>query len=120
MAEDNPDIRVSTTALLTHLGAEVVEAVDGLEAVDLCRREAFDLVLMDVRMPRLDGLEATRALRKYGVGVPIVALTADAVHEHRQECLAAGCSAHVSKPIDVNRLIAIIHEMASAPNASPR
>jgi signal transduction histidine kinase/CheY-like chemotaxis protein len=112
VAEDNPDIRLSTTALLTHLGAEVVEAADGLEAVDLCTREAFDVVLMDVRMPRLDGLEATRALRKHGVGVPIVALTADAVQEHREECLAAGCSAHVAKPVDVDRLVAIIHEMA--------
>jgi signal transduction histidine kinase/ActR/RegA family two-component response regulator len=120
LAEDNPDIRVSTTALLTHLGAEVVEAVDGVEAVDLCAREVFDLVLMDVRMPRLDGLEATRMLRKQGVGVPIVALTADAVHEHRQECLAAGCSAHVAKPIDVDRLIAIIREMAPAPLAPSR
>ena len=112
LAEDNPDIRLSTTALLTHLGAEVVEAADGLEAIDLCTREVFDVVLMDVRMPRLDGLEATRALRKQGVGVPIVALTADAVQEHREECLAAGCSAHVAKPIDADRLVALIHEMA--------
>jgi signal transduction histidine kinase/CheY-like chemotaxis protein len=113
LAEDNPDIRIATTALLRCVGAEVVEAADGFEAVGLCTRDAFDVVLMDVRMPRLDGLEATRALRGLGVVVPIVALTADAVLEHRDECLAAGCSAHVPKPVDIDHLIGMIRGLVA-------
>jgi PAS domain S-box-containing protein len=110
LADDNEDIRIVMTTLLGGLGAEVIEASDGIEAVAMCEREAIDLVLMDVRMPRLDGLGATRELRKLGVRVPIIALTADAVLQHSRECLAAGCSAHVAKPVDFDRLVAVIHQ----------
>ena len=117
LAEDNEDIRFAMSMLLTSMGAEVLEASDGSEAVAICQREPVGLVLMDVRMPRLDGLEATRELRKQGVRVPIIALTADAVLKHRQECLAAGCSAHVAKPVDFDRLIAVIRELWQAPGS---
>ena len=63
---------------------------------------------MDVRMPELDGLEATRQLRRAGMRTPIVALTADAVEEHREECLAAGCDDCVTKPIEVARLLEVV------------
>jgi CheY-like chemotaxis protein len=112
LAEDNEDVRSSTTEILTILGATVIEATDGIEAVALCERErhTIDVVLMDMRMPRLDGIEATRELRKQGFPVPIIAVTADAILEHRKECLAVGCSAQVTKPVDVDELIAVIRE----------
>ena len=114
LADDNEDIRYAMTTLLTFYGAKVVEASDGAEAVALCERAAFDVILMDVRMPRLDGLEATRKLRQLGSRVPIIALTGDAVLEHRRECLAAGCSAYVAKPVDLEQLFAVINELRRA------
>ena len=119
LADDNEDIRIVMTTHLGALGAEIIEASDGVEAVAMCEREAIDLVLMDVRMPRLDGLEATRELRKAGCTVPIIALTADAVLQHSRECLAAGCSAHVAKPVDLDRLIAIIREFWKGSGGAP-
>jgi signal transduction histidine kinase/CheY-like chemotaxis protein len=111
LAEDNPDVRGAMAQVLAVLGATVVEAADGEEAVERGTREPFDVVLMDIRMPRLDGLSATRRLRERGVRVPIVALTADAVHEQRDACLAAGCTTHLAKPVEVGRLAALICEL---------
>jgi CheY-like chemotaxis protein len=108
VAEDNCDIRDATVWLLKRLGADARAARDGQEALELAARERFDVILMDVRMPRLDGLEATRRLRAQGVRTPIVALTADAVGEQPEECLAAGCTTHLSKPLDTERLIALV------------
>jgi signal transduction histidine kinase/CheY-like chemotaxis protein len=113
LADDNEDLRCAMAALLTPLGVDVIEACDGVEAVAIARREALDLVLMDMRMPRLDGIDATRQLRELGLRVPIIALTADAVLEHRRECLAAGCTAHVAKPVDFDALVDVIQELAS-------
>ncbi|MCU1283178.1 MAG: hypothetical protein JWM53_6724, partial [bacterium] len=108
LADDNRDIREPVMELLQLCGAEVVEAEDGLGAVQLALSGNFDLVLMDVRMPELDGLEATRRLRRAGVRMPIVALTADAVEEHLAECLAAGCDDRVTKPIELAHLIDVV------------
>jgi signal transduction histidine kinase/CheY-like chemotaxis protein len=106
LAEDSADIREVMTDLLSLSGAEVVGVEDGEAAVARVLAERFDLVLMDVRMPRLDGLEATRRLRAAGARLPILALTADAVREHQEDCLRAGCDAYVPKPADIDRLVA--------------
>jgi CheY-like chemotaxis protein/nitrogen-specific signal transduction histidine kinase len=108
VAEDNDDIRDATIMLLATLGAETRTARDGLEAVELASREPFDVVLMDIRMPRLDGLAATRRLRELGFRAPIVALTADAVPEHLEECRAAGCTTHLAKPLETEQLAAVL------------
>ena len=63
-------------------------------------------------MPELDGLEATRQLRRAGVRVPVVALTADAVEEHRKECLAAGCDDHIAKPVDLAHLLEVVRGLS--------
>jgi CheY-like chemotaxis protein len=112
VAEDHADIREATRCLLAILGAHVREARDGVEAVELASREPFDLVLMDVRMPRLDGLAATRRLRQLGVRVPIVALTADGPSEHGDECLGAGCDRQLAKPLDAGLLVTLLAELA--------
>ncbi|HEY2748989.1 MAG TPA: ATP-binding protein [Polyangia bacterium] len=104
-ADDNQDIRESISELLRLCGAEVLEAEDGLQAVERVLGGHFDLVLMDVRMPGVDGLEAARRLRRAGSRVPIIALTADAIDEHRAECMAAGCNERVTKPIDLANLL---------------
>jgi len=84
----------------------VTVANNGQEAVDWVKREHFDVVLMDMQMPDMDGTQATRVIRSLpqAVHLPIIAMTAAAMEEDRQECLAAGMNAHVSKPIDPRQL----------------
>jgi CheY-like chemotaxis protein len=105
VAEDHADSREALRTLLEAFGYRVVEAVDGREAVERARAEHPDLVLMDVMMPRMDGLQATRAIRADPdlAGLRIVALTA--VEGARATVLEAGCDELVPKPIDVRRLL---------------
>ena len=108
VADDNADISFAIVRLLELQGARVVLATDGQEAIDKAKSERFDAIIMDVRMPGIDGLEATRRLRLAGHRMPILALTADAVPEQRAECLAAGCDDYLSKPFDPDKLIETI------------
>lgn len=111
VVEDHPDVRATTVELLARAGAIVTEAVDGLEAVEAATHTSFDAILMDVRMPRLDGIEATRRLRANGHTMPIIAVTADAVPEQRTECTSAGCNGYLSKPLDLPKLVELLDEL---------
>jgi CheY-like chemotaxis protein/HPt (histidine-containing phosphotransfer) domain-containing protein len=118
LAEDSPDNQLLISNFLRKLGAAVEIAGDGRQAVDeaLSAETAgagFDLVLMDMQMPELDGLEATRQLRSRGFARPIIALTANAMGGDQQRCLDAGCSDYASKPIDRRLLVAQIFEQLS-------
>src|SRR5690606_2132542 len=95
VVEDHDDVRATTAELLKQAGPVVSEAADGLEAIAAVHADPFDAILMDVRMPKLDGIEATRRLRAEGHAMPIIALTADAVPEQRAECLGAGCNGYL-------------------------
>jgi signal transduction histidine kinase/CheY-like chemotaxis protein len=117
LAEDSEDIRYAMMMLLEREGAHVVSVADGRAAVERALAGPFEVVLMDVRMPDIDGLEATRQARARGCRTPIVAITADAVPGHHQECLAAGCDAYVAKPIDVRHLIEEIRRVARSSSA---
>lgn len=110
IAEDNPDSRDALRTLLEAYGYRVVEAENGEEAVRMALTIGPDLVLMDIMMPQMDGLEATRRLRETPEmgGVPIVALTAMA--GSREMAMAAGCDAYLTKPIDIPRLLETIRE----------
>jgi CheY-like chemotaxis protein len=100
VAEDNPVNALVARLMLRGLGLEVAEVRDGQQAVEAVRARAFDLVLMDLHMPVLDGLAATRAIRAGERGhLPIVALTADALPEDRARCLAEGMDDYLSKPL---------------------
>ncbi|PZQ37662.1 MAG: hybrid sensor histidine kinase/response regulator, partial [Phenylobacterium zucineum] len=89
---------------------ELVEAQNGQEALDMLEREPVDLVLMDVNMPVMDGLEATRRLRADSrlARLPVIALTADVMSAQIKTCLEAGCDAHVAKPIDLRNLLSVM------------
>lgn len=100
VVEDAPENQILLSRILTKRGAEVTLANNGREGVDKALAGNFDLVFMDIQMPVLDGYAATKELRALGYQVPIIALTAYAMAEERQRCLAIGCSAHLSKPID--------------------
>ena len=118
LAEDNPINRRLVTALLEKRGHPVVTVDNGRSAVEAVAAERFDVVLMDLQMPELDGLEATMAIRNSELGtgrhLPIVALTAHAMKGDRERCLAAGMDAYLSKPIRTTELIALIDQFTGA------
>jgi CheY-like chemotaxis protein len=104
LAEDNPINAMLARALLMREGCEVDHVADGAAALEALTRGAYDLVFMDVRMPRLSGMEATRALRARGVTVPVVALTANAFEDDRRACLTAGMDDFLVKPLSPEAL----------------
>ncbi|MBS3927426.1 MAG: response regulator [Sphingomonadales bacterium] len=112
VAEDNPDNRNLLTRRLERQGWTVVVAEDGREAVAVCRSAKPDLVLMDVAMPNMNGLEATRALRAdpATAGTKIIAVTAHAMDANRIECIEAGCDDFATKPINFPELVAKIRD----------
>jgi two-component system, sensor histidine kinase len=115
VAEDNPTNRLVLKTLLAEFEAEITFAEDGLQAVAAFSTGQFDLVLMDLQMPNMDGFEATRTIRKVErianrPRMPILALSANAMHHHVDEALAAGMDGHVSKPIMLPTLLAAIEK----------
>jgi CheY-like chemotaxis protein/HPt (histidine-containing phosphotransfer) domain-containing protein len=108
-AEDEPSVQRIVRGLLEKMGLEVTVAGDGRMACDLAERSKaegrpYDLILMDIQMPKMNGYEATRWLHQHGWREPIVALTAHAMVGDREKCLAAGCDDYIAKPIVVTRL----------------
>jgi two-component system cell cycle response regulator DivK len=119
VAEDDDDNRFVMRTLLELRGYSVIEAANGQEAVEVATRELPDLILMDLKMPLLNGLAAARSIRQGGVcRAPIVALSAYDPSQHRAVALAAGCSDYVLKPIDYERLESIINSLLKS--APPR
>ena len=96
------------SGFLTRAGAKVQVVTNGHQAVAAARTGHFDVILMDVQMPLLDGYGATQALRKNGVSTPIIALTAHAMVEEREKGIESGCNDFLTKPVDVNRLLATV------------
>jgi two-component system capsular synthesis sensor histidine kinase RcsC len=114
VVEDNEVNRFLVGEMLRRVGFDVEFANDGVDAIDLCRRHAPDAVLMDVHMPRMDGIEATcemRRLQQCGElpGFPIIGATADATS--KSACLAAGMDAFMTKPLEMVRLRDEIDEL---------
>ena len=122
IVDDSIDNRFLLKAFFKRLPCALDEAENGLQAVEMANTRRYDLVLMDMRMPVMDGFAATRQIREcerqQGVSaVPIIALTASALPEEVRECLAAGCNFHVSKPISKTTLIEAVSR-ATAPRAA--
>ena len=114
LVEDNNVNRRIASAMLKRIGAHTTCAQDGQDAVERYRREKFDLVLMDCQMPRMDGYEATKEIRrKDGRRIPIIALTANTMDEDIQRCIKAGMNDHLSKPVTQERLIEVINKWAA-------
>jgi len=122
LAESNEVSRVLARHLLEKRGLEVTVAVDGVEALaalENMNAEGFDLVLMDVQMPRMNGLEVTRAIREKelntGRHLPILAMTARALGSEEERCRAAGMDGYIAKPIRANDLFEVIQRVAEKP-----
>jgi two-component system sensor histidine kinase/response regulator len=121
LAEDNPINQEVALALLRDVGLDVAIASDGEEAVRVAADAPFDLILMDMQMPRLDGIAATRLLRAMPrhARTPILAMTANAFDEDRQACLDAGMDDHIAKPVDPEVLYAALLRWLPVPEAAP-
>lgn len=118
LAEDNAVNQMVAKAYLDKIGAHVIIAEDGSQAVERAREEEFDIILMDVQMPVMDGMEATAILRKEGVVTPIIALTAHALKGDAEMCINQGMNAHVGKPIDEAVLLNTIRSLVQPPDES--
>jgi len=133
LVEDHPINRRVATEILKLAGILVETTTDGLEAIEAVRKKSYDAVLMDVQMPGVDGIEATRSIRKWemmqgeqqwnssdfsGSHIPIIAMTAHAMSGDREKCLEAGMDDYVSKPIDRKELFAALRKNIS--NLRPR
>lgn len=110
LVEDSPDNAFLISLYIKSLGFEIHTATDGLQAVKMAAHQNYVCILMDVQMPGMDGLEATRRIRKQGYKKPIIALTAHALPIEAAKSLEAGCNLHLTKPIDRNELINAIND----------
>jgi CheY-like chemotaxis protein/HPt (histidine-containing phosphotransfer) domain-containing protein len=108
LVDDGETNRDLVSLVLTDAGASVVCAENGQIGVDQARAKSFDLILMDMQMPVMDGYTATRTLRSLGMKTPILALTAHAMRGDREKCLAAGCTGYLSKPVQIDQMIEVI------------
>jgi CheY-like chemotaxis protein len=110
LVEDTEDNRFMMRRLLEMAGYQVVEATNGEEAVKLAESERPDLILMDLSLPVIDGLAATRAIRKLDgfKGTPIVAVSAHDTSDFQADALEAGCDSYITKPIDFGQLELLI------------
>ena len=108
LAEDNVVNQKLALRLLQQMGYRADVASNGLEAVESVARQHYDVVLMDVQMPEMDGLEASRRLNANGARPRIVAMTANAMEGDREMCLAAGMDDYLTKPIRVDELVAAL------------
>ncbi len=107
IAEDNEMSLTLVVDLIRIAGFETLEAANGKQAVDLARKHKPDLILMDIQMPVMDGLEATRILKADSEtrGIPIIALTAGAMKGDQEEIIEAGCDESLTKPLDTRKFL---------------
>ncbi|MBU4221337.1 MAG: response regulator [Euryarchaeota archaeon] len=105
VVEDNPINMELVMEILTANGFSADEAVNGEEAVARVEKKAYDIVLMDIELPGMDGVEATRLIKKRHIDIPVIALTSYAMKGDRDRFLAAGFDGYISKPLDVTDFI---------------
>ena len=115
VAEDTIELQLLERRILESMGLTVRVANNGLEAVELAQSETFDLILMDMQMPEMDGIEATRLLRQQGNTAPIVPLTANVMQKHRKIFEDLGCDDFLGKPIDKQELSVVLHKYLREP-----
>ncbi len=105
LVEDDNSSAFLAQVMLKDTGANVVLAKDGLEALALTANHKFDLVLMDMKMPVMDGYQATTKIRQLNAKIPIIAYTAHALKEERERCFEVGCTDYLAKPVQHEQLL---------------
>ncbi len=121
LVEDNPVNQRVAAAILTRAGHRVDAVANGIEAVNAVNAQPYDMVLMDIQMPEMDGIAATKAIRAFGGekrNIPIIAITANAMAGDREECLAAGMNDYVAKPFKPVDLLAAIDRCKNEPHVT--
>lgn len=118
LVDDDPRLRSLGRKVLERSGYEVALASDGDEAVALATSDEFDVILMDLSMPKMDGYEALRAIRAIRPGLPVIALTAHAMKSDQERCLQEGFDQHVSKPFRTQQLVATVAAFAAKARAA--
>ena len=119
VVEDNEINQEIIVELLDHMGLTVYLAENGKQAVDMVSEQGFDLILMDKQMPEMDGYEATRKIREFNQSIPIIALTAAAMSDEREQSKAAGLNDYLTKPIDSQQLAQTLAVWLNQPISSP-
>ncbi len=121
LVEDNEINRDMLSRRLTRKRYEVLMAVDGMEGVAMARSESPDLILMDMSLPVMDGWEATRQLKadEETRQIPVVALTAHALAEHRAQAIAAGCDGYLAKPVEPREVVAEVRRHIGLADRAP-
>jgi CheY-like chemotaxis protein len=121
LVEDNEDNRIIYSTVLRHVGYDVVEAEDGIQAISLARSARPNLILMDIAIPQLDGWEATRILRQDPAtsDIPIIALTAHALPNDRERAAQVGFSAYLAKPVEPRAVVAEVRRWIGPGESTP-
>jgi len=120
VVDDEKNIRATLADILTGEGYEVRTAGTGEQAVKLCSKQSFDVVLLDVRMPGIDGVEAFRRIRANRHDIRVILMSAYSIDELRREALAAGALGFVRKPLNLENLVELIGTADDDPDAQPR
>ena len=113
VAEDVETDQLFIKLLLDRMGLEVTLVEDGNKAMQKAFAREFDLILMDIHMPHMNGYEVTKTLRKEGIKTPIIALTANSMKGEEKKCIEAGCDDYLAKPLDYHQLLKKIHKYLS-------
>jgi PAS domain S-box-containing protein len=113
IAEDDKFSYKFLESFLKQTKAEVMHAIDGKQAIDICRNNSIDLVLMDIQMPEMNGLQATEEIKKFNKSLPVIAQTANAINEEKQKCFEAGCDDFITKPVNITELYSKIDKWLS-------
>lgn len=113
VVEDNPLIMELVRTLLVSFGYEPVEAVDGAMAIELCKKNQLNIILLDIQLPGIDGTEVLEILKEDPATreIPVIALTAHAMRGDEEKFLRAGFSGYISKPIDIQRFKSVIEQL---------
>lgn len=117
--EDSPEIQFLLDSILSSAGAQVVVVNNGREAIATAAANEFDVILMDIQMPEVDGYEATREIRASGYRKSIIAVTAHAMAEERLKTSAAGCNHHLIKPLQAGQLLMTIQNSVLMNSVTP-
>jgi len=115
VTDDNEFNRLVASVILQNNGALVSESISGAQTIELLKKQKFDVILMDIQMPGMNGFEATRIIRKNGYTCPVIALTAEAIKGEREKCLAAGMNDYVTKPINEEIFLKTLDKWISCP-----
>ncbi|MCJ8344343.1 response regulator [bacterium] len=113
VAEDNPTNQTLLLAILNGLGHTAHLAADGLEAIEAYHQQCFDIILMDILMPKKNGIDATKDLIQLGCKTPIIGLTTNTLHTSKEHCFEAGMCDYLSKPYKISDLCSVLEKHSS-------